>query len=173
MSNQDLQARILAMHNSIMQNARRMFSRFANAPEPSVYFYETGRNAGLAHGYSKVGYNVHVFAQDPERFINTTIAHEIAHIVCSYIGNGKGHCPVWKRTCRMLGGNGQRCFAADGINTKTLRNRKQYEYRGSCGTLVMMSDVRHNKMQRGGTDKLRIKSTRGTIDRHGFTGRVV
>jgi len=171
MSHEDIKSRILAKHDEIMQNARDMFPAFRYAPNVRVYFYETGRSAGMAHGDMRIGYNLHIFAQDLERFINDTIAHEIAHIVCMYTRTDRGHGKTWKRVCRMLGGNGQRCYASDTIKPKMIRTRKTYEYIASCGTIVMLSDVIHGKVQRGQNRVL--NRTKGKLDASCFTGKVV
>ena len=167
-----IKQRIIERHNDIIEKACQLFPQFKTFPKPTVYFYETGKAAGLAHGYSKVGYNVHVFAQDVERFTNDTVPHEIAHIVCNALRIGKGHDLGWKRVCRMLGGNAQRCYDGSNIEHKQIRTRRQYQYRATCGTLVMLSDVRHNRLQRDHYAAVVVTRTGGKIERSGFTGVV-
>lgn len=168
---ESLKQRIIERHNEIVAKARQLFPAYAALSQHTVYFYETGRAAGLAHGCSKVGYNVHVFAQDPDRFINNTIPHEIAHIVVNALRIGKGHDNTWKRVCNMLGGNSERCYSAENITHKFARHRKQYEYRATCGTIIMLSDVRHNRLQ-SGKQSLKIIRTGGKILPENFTGLV-
>ena len=168
---ESLKRRIIERHNEIVAKARQLFPAYAALSQHTVYFYETGRAGGLAHGYHKVGYNVHVFAQDPDRFINDTIPHEIAHIVVNALRIGKGHDKTWKRVCTMLGGSGARCYNAENITHKLIRHRKQYEYRATCGTVVMLSDVRHNRLQ-SGKREFKIVRTGGKILPENFTGVV-
>lgn len=163
-------SRILAKHDEIMRKARELFPAFRYAPEVQVYFYETGKTAGMAHGHFRVGYNIHIFSQDMERFLNSTVAHEIAHIVCSYTNTDRGHGKTWKRVCRLLGGDGQRCYAGENLQHKMVRTRKRYEYRATCGTVMMVSDVIHGKIQRG-TRGYFLRATNGKLLPEGFTGR--
>lgn len=167
MNQTELKAAIIAKHDQVISKARQLFPGY-DIPVPQVYFYETGKAAGLAHGSSKVGYNITVFAQDPERFINDTVPHEIAHIVCVAMRWDKGHGKNWKRVCALLGGSAARCYSGEGIEHKMMRNRKQYQYRALCGTIVMLSDVMHNKIQNGETRILR--NTKGILNRNGYTG---
>ena len=167
----DLRIRIIERHNEVMRKAFELFPAFRNAPECRVYFFETGKAAGLAHGDMRVGYNLHIFAQDAERFLADTVPHEVAHIVCFALGLDRGHGAKWKRVCRLLGGNAQRCFSGDNIETKMLRHRKKYEYRAECGTAVNVTDVMHGKIQKGRVYVL--KATRGKIMASGFTGKAI
>lgn len=169
--NDNLKDRILQRHNEVINKAKELFPAYAAKSQHTVYFYETGRSAGLAHGHHKVGYNIHIFAQDPERFINDTIPHEIAHMVVNALNAGKGHDKNWKHVCTMLGGNGNRCYSAENITHKLLRHRKQYQYRASCGTLVMLSDVRHKRLQQEKLSLCVVK-TKGKILPEHFTGVV-
>lgn len=169
MSHEVIKSRIIAKHDEVIRKARELFPAFRYAPECQVYFFETSRNAGIAHSDMRCGYNVHVFAQDLERFLTDTVPHEVAHIVCLYTRTDMGHGASWKRVCRMLGGNGQRCTSAEGLNLKAIRHRKRYQYRATCGTMVMVSDVIHGKIQR--TGKIyRLARTCGRILAEHFTG---
>lgn len=170
MTTELIKSRIIAKHDEVMRKARELFPAFRHAPECRVYFYETGRAAGKAHSDMRCGYNAHVFAQDMERFLNDTVPHEVAHIVCLYTRTDMGHGATWKRVCRMLGGNAQRCYAGEGIQHKMVRTRKRYEYRATCGTLTMVSDVLHGKIQRGARGYF-LANTKGRILPEGFTGR--
>ena len=140
LSHEAVKSRILAKHNEVVRKARGLFYAFRPAPEVQVYFFETGRDVGKAHSDMRCGYNVHIFAQDLERFLNDTVPHEVAHIVCMYLRTDMGHGAEWKSVCRMLGGNGQRCVAPEGINVKMVRHSKRYEYRATCGSLIMVSE---------------------------------
>lgn len=168
MNQTELKAAIIAKHNEVVAYARQRFPSYAHAPAPAVYFYDTGKAAGLAHGNNRVGYNLTVFAHDPQRFINDTVPHEIAHIVCFYLGVDKGHGKNWKAVCGYLGGSANRCYSSEGIEHKMMHNRKQYQYRATCGTVIMVSDVMHNKIQRGQERRL-IKSN-GILNSSGYTG---
>ena len=165
----ELKAAIIAKVKEVHELARRIipeYNRFV--AHPIVTFYDKDNAAGLAYGSGRVAFNLHVFAQDPQRFINDTVPHEMAHIVCAATGLGRGHDKGWKRVCALLGGSAERCYSADGLDIKLARQRKRYEYRGSCGTVVMVSDVRHKQMQQQGiVCKLK---TGGLIMKQSYTG---
>lgn len=158
-------------HNRVMALARNKFPLSGMLYDPAVKFYTSGKSAGKAYGYSKVSYNIHVFAQDMETFMRDVIPHEIAHVVCSFLGWDKGHGNNWKRVCRVLGGNGQRTYSPEGIEFSGTRTRKKYEYKATCGTIVLLSDVRHGKMKRGMSYSL--TNTGGKVSYMNFTGKVV
>lgn len=167
MNRETLKAAILAKHDAVMAKARQLFPGYS-APAPVVYFYETGRHAGIAHGSVRVGYNLTVFAQDPERFIEDTVPHEIAHTVCMAMNWDKGHGRNWKRVCALLGGSSARCYDSIGIEHKMMRKRLQYQYKATCGTVIMVSDVMHRKIQGG--DNRRLVKTKGILNRESYTG---
>lgn len=167
MDRETLKAAIFAKHGAVMVKARQLFSGYTH-PSPVVYFFETGRHAGIAHGSSRIGYNLTVFAQDPERFIDDTIPHEIAHTVCMAMGWDYGHGRNWKRVCALLGGSSNRCYDSSGIEHKMLRKRLRYEYKATCGTVIMVSDVMHGKIQNGDVRKL--VKTKGILNRDCYTG---
>lgn len=164
-------ATILVHVDLILEKARNMFPGYRFAPRPTVEFYTKGRSAGMAYGSWKLAFNEHVMAQFSEAQAIDTVSHEIAHIVCSYTGLGKGHNPGWKRVHRMLGGNGKRCFQGAGIDIKMSRNRRQYEHRATCGTVIWLSDVMHNKVMREFQSRV-LTRTKGRINRDTFTGNV-
>jgi SprT protein len=166
----ELKAAIIAKVKEVHELARRIFPEYNRfVALPVIQFYDKGRTAGVAYGSSRVAFNLHVFAQDPERFLNDTVPHEIAHIVCAATGLGRGHDAGWKRVCAMLGGSAERCFSGEGLDIKLARQRKRYEYRGSCGTVVMLSDVMHKSIQQKGMVRL-LRSTGGRLDREAYTG---
>ena len=163
-----VKARIMERHAATVAKAKALFPQFGG--DVPVYFFETGRTAGLAHSDGRVGYNTHIFAQDMERFLADTVPHEVAHVVCLTLRLDNGHGANWKRVCRLLGGSAARCYSGEGIEHKMLRKRKRYEYRASCGTSVMVSDVMHGKIQRGARC-YRLRSTSGQLLAEGFTGK--
>lgn len=80
-----------------------------------------------------------------------TVPHELAHVVCMYMGTDRGHGSTWRSTCMALGGSGERCH-----NEKvTYANGKTYYYTSSTGKIVELSVVRHRKVQSGATYRWR------------------
>jgi SprT protein len=173
MNHDELKARILAKHQEVMEKAFQLYPSLRYAPKCNVYFYEKGTTIGLAHFDMRVGYNTHLFAQNPEHFISTIVPHEIAHIVCFHLGIDRGHGANWKRVCRMLGGDAKRLYdnTSGSVVPKLARKRKRYEYIATCGTKTMLSDVAHNRIVRG-WQGYRLTRTGGLLLASGFTGKV-
>lgn len=118
-------------------------------PHINVRFDVRGRVAGWAEcrfGQYGIRFNRDMMLNESwDNFINDTVPHELAHIVC-YIkpALGRNHDLGWKRVCRALGGTGERCH----------KEEVQYAhgtvyYTTSTGHVVPMSLTRHNKVQRG------------------------
>lgn len=166
-----LKAAISGEHRRVIEKAWKLFPQLGYLFDPMPTFYTTGKTAGRAYGSERTAYNLTVFAHDPERFIKEVVPHEIAHNVCIALGWDRGHGKNWKRVCVMLGGNGKRCYDGSGIEFEGTRKRKKYEYRATCGTVMLISDVRHNRIQRG--MQYSLHRTNGTLKYSGFTGRVV
>ena len=100
--------------------------------------------------------------------LSISISHEIAHTVCMAMNWDKGHGRNWKRVCALLGGSSARCYDSIGIEHKMMRKRLQYQYKATCGTVIMVSDVMHGKIQGGDTRRL-VKS-KGILNRECYTG---
>lgn len=164
--------RIINEHNRVMTKAKELFPKLKGMLfEPIVTFHTNGRSAGLAYGPFKVSYNTTIFSQDMERFIRDTIPHEIAHVICSFLNWDKGHGRAWKRVCALLGGNSERCFDGEGLSFKGTRTQKKYEYVATCGTVVLLSAVRHGKIKKG--HSYIVPATNGKIASNNFTGKIV
>lgn len=148
----DIRQAIINKNYEVITLARSLFPKFADAPMPSIGFFTNGKNAGTAQNMPfRVEYNLTVFGSDLERFLNDTVPHEIAHLVCFYMGLDKGHGKNWKRVCAMLGGNSKRCYQAveGSIQFQGSRKVTEYFYIAPCGTSVWVSTQRHNAMTRG------------------------
>jgi predicted SprT family Zn-dependent metalloprotease len=169
MNNEQLKASILAFHADVVSRARLIYRDFAAAPSIQVYFYDKGRTAGKANGSLKISYNLHVFAQDPTRFMNDTIPHEIAHAVCSFTGIDRGHGRNWKAVCRRLGGNGKRCFDGSEVDIKAGRKTTKYNYTATCGTIVPVSGILHKKIQLQ-SKAYKVRATGGRFSKLDYSG---
>jgi SprT protein len=83
-----------------------------------------------------------------ERLIAEVIPHEIAHLVCYLRPElGKNHCDGWKSICIALGGIGTKTIK--GLDLKASKTYKKFLYRTDHGNDVVLSTIRHNKLQRG------------------------
>jgi predicted SprT family Zn-dependent metalloprotease len=88
-----------------------------------------------------------------------TVPHEYAHIL-GYINPdrfGSNHDYLWARTCRELGGSGDRTHNEAVVYGKGIT----YEYITDRGTKVRLSDKRHLAVQRGET--LRYRKGMGNV----------
>lgn len=152
--------------HEVVALARVNFPNY-NHPVPSIEFYTKGGHAGQASSRNVVKFNLTVFEQDLPRFLNTTVAHEIAHIVCFMLNLDRGHGRNWKLVCLRLGGDGKRCYSADGLQLER-RTMKKYEHKATCGTVIMVTARMHNQLMRGANRT--VVRTRGVINRYSFTG---
>jgi len=86
--------------------------------------------------------------QVPQSFLDSdTIPHEVAHLVCYQRPElGKGHDAGWVAVCKALGGTGERTFS--GLDLRPVRVNKTWLYSASEGSTVVLSTIRHNKLQR-------------------------
>lgn len=96
-----------------------------------------------------------------DHIINNTVPHEMAHLAC-YVRPmlGRNHDSGWQRVCLALGGNGKRCHSEAAEPSRKVR---RYAYIASCGTVVTLTQVRHNKILRGAS--FRLRNTGGRLDR--------
>jgi predicted SprT family Zn-dependent metalloprotease len=77
--------------------------------------------------------------------INNTVPHELAHVICFVQGTDSGHGRVWVRTCRALGGNGERCHSEQVAYARG----DTYVYTTSTGRTIHLSSIKHKKIQQG------------------------
>jgi len=169
----NIRDRIIQETHKCLDNARGLFPSFSFCSIPRIEFFSKGRAGGWAMGYHTLKFNEYVLAQD-ESLIANVVSHEVAHIVCAYTRLGKGHNAGWKRVHRMLGGDGQRCYNADNLDVKPARVQRKYEHKATCGTIVMLSTVRHKRiMQSNGMYACVLTKTGGKLSRETFTGRVI
>jgi predicted SprT family Zn-dependent metalloprotease len=98
-------------------------------------------------------YNSLYMNQNFDAMLNEVVPHEVAHIVqfMKYPFAKQAHGPEWKRICRSLGGNGQRCtqnFDGEAAGIKKNKMTK-YEYTCACKQIFQISPQKHRKIQSG------------------------
>lgn len=140
-------------------------------PNIDIKFDLKGRSAGQAR-YQRT-YNGDIYTLrfnmdmiNDHRFdhiYSNTIAHELGHIIGFYTGWFKNHDRKWKAVCIALGGNGERCHDQE---VTYARNVKQYKYDTTCGKVITVSAIRHNKIQKGKV--YRLASTGGYLIKESF-----
>lgn len=77
------------------------------------------------HGTREIGLSQRLTQMNDEATVTDVILHEIAHAL---VGSGHGHDHVWKRKCREIGANPQRCYESDKVETPDA----PYEARCKC-----------------------------------------
>ena len=133
-----------------------------------VEFNLKGGTVGLATSFgpkaNTLKFNPKVMLDDAgwNHIINYTVAHEVAHLVCfADPSMGRNHNAGWQRVCVRLGGSGQRL--AHGIKVEPARKVRKFAYVATCGTAVVLTSVRHNRIQRG--EVYTFRNTGGKLDR--------
>lgn len=63
-----------------IEQANQFFT--ANWPLPTIKLNQRGRAAGTAHlQKNEVRFNLYMYQQDPQKFVETVVPHEVAHLV--------------------------------------------------------------------------------------------
>lgn len=148
---------IQAIRDRVHTIMSTVFNKYAlDLSEIEVSHSLRGRTAGKASA-RKLWFNVEIATLNFDEFIRNVIPHEIAHTVCMRRpALGDHHDRGWKHVCVALGGNGTTTH-----EMKANYANGSFLYLASCGTEVELSKVRHNRIQRG--DSLRLRKTRGRI----------
>ena len=152
--------------------ARTISPAYASKPVPRLTFFTKGKTAGLAKfgSHWEVSINTFVALQNHDMMINT-VSHEIAHMVAAVAYNDRGHGRYWKMVHRALGGNAQRCYAAESVKTIAGRKTTYYLYETRCGQSQWVGPRYHNGLQSGKYPSLRIRSTGAKILCSDWTGK--
>ncbi|AUS02723.1 SprT-like protein [Vibrio phage 2.275.O._10N.286.54.E11] len=85
------------------------------------------------------------------QLLQDTIPHEVAHLVAAIIcGPYEGHGSTWSRIAVILGCDGNRLCRDGAVNLKPIRTTREFVYILDSGDDVIMSSIRHNKIQKKG-----------------------
>lgn len=141
-------------------------SGHSSTGSPTLAHSLTIRNIGRAAGKCSPDGGVIVNAQliDFPGEVRDTVAHELAHAVVETArrqrvsswsmrtvtqrrrsGEWAAHGEIWKWVARRLGDSGDRCHQ---LPLKPVRRLRRYRYRADCGTEIVLSSVRHKRLQR-------------------------
>lgn len=122
--------------------------RAAYPNPPIVKFFTKGSTAGWCKGGRIIELNT-TMASMSENIFKLTIPHEVAHMVCQLAPvYGKNHNKGWKRVCIMLGGDGERAYAAGERGTIIPgRRTTQYLYQNQNDAQVWLGAVHHKRVQ--------------------------
>ena len=128
---------------------------------------DIGRLAGQCQRDGTIVINIQLIDYPEE--IRATVAHELAHAVVETArrvllsekgarrrrghaagmarrqGEWSAHGAVWQAVARQLGDGGERCHR---LPLKPRRRLRRFLYRADCGAEVVLTSVRHNRLQR-------------------------
>lgn len=132
---------------------------------PKVVYDRIGMTAGRAYpSENLIKLNPDYYLKNAEDMIETTVPHEIAHLIARMIDpiNGGGHGRVWKVTMMHLGLKPERCHNYDTAPAR-LRSATKYIYAcEKCGTEMELGSCRHKRIQAEGKRYFH-KSDRGLL----------
>lgn len=155
----NLHDRIREVAEGYWQQALDLYPQaLAQAALPILKFDLTGRSAGevrFAHYWRKIRpitirFNSLIARNNPDTFINETVAHEIAHSVAVYVygRKGLGHGRHWRRIMAGFGQPAKRCHSFD-LSAVPVRRQRRFIYYCACPGERLLSTVRHKRQQRG------------------------
>ena len=142
---------ILEKFNELVVKANSRFN--ITLPNIEVKFDLRGKSAGQAIAKNIYGiipeysirFNIDmVNGNGFNHILSETVAHELAHIICFHLKSDRGHGKVWKLVCMALGGSGERCHREE---VTPARKIEQFLYNTTCGNVVKVSKIRHNRIQ--------------------------
>jgi SprT protein len=124
-------------------------------PKASIRFDLRGRSAGQARLATRepalIRYNPALLRANPDDFLESTVPHEVAHLV-AFARHGariRPHGTEWKAIMRHFGVEPKRCHAYDvtGLKTRALR---ELDYHCTCRGHRLTS-IRHHRVLAGQT----------------------
>lgn len=152
----ELQKKVEKRVNECIAIAEKHFNR--TIAKPSIHFDVRGTVGGYYQpGAHKVRYNPVLLNENVDYYIETTVAHEVAHAIDYYllgssIYNTRRHKPhgySWKNIMRILGVPVERCHHYN-VDNAQVRVKNKYEYRCKhCGTLIVVGPKIHEGIRRG------------------------
>ena len=152
---------------------------------------DIGRLAGQCTRSGTIVVNSQLIDHPEE--IRATVAHELAHAVVETArrellarrglrrrrgafadmarrqGAWSSHGAIWQSVARKLGDGGERCHR---LPLKPKRRLRQFLYRSDCGAEVVLSSVRHNRLQRNRGMEYRLAGRNVRIGRRHFVEEV-
>lgn len=157
----------------------------------SIEIRDIGRLAGQCTRDGKVVVNSQLIDHPGE--IRATIAHELAHAVVESArrellarhglrrrrgafadmarrrGAWSAHGAIWQSVARKLGDGGERCHR---LPLEPKRRLRRFLYRADCGAEVVLTSVRHNRLQRNKGMEYRLAGRDVRVGGRHFVGEV-
>jgi len=120
------------------------------ARAPKVKYDLKGRTAGQAVGGHTIRVNLQILSnpKHTEDMLNSTIPHEVAHIVVMQTWpSASGHGSEWRRMMFYLGLEAERCHNYETVAAR--KRDKPYTYYCMCDTPHKVSITLHRRIMQG------------------------
>lgn len=121
---------------------------------PTVLFAKRGTTAGYAtYQKNTVDFNMGIYRENVDKFLATTVPHEVAHIIAFQLmgEKGTGHGYWWKFVMtQVFKISADRCHSYEVEHHKTRKICKDWVYQCNCCT-HNLTTIKHNKIQKGKT----------------------
>ena len=125
-------------------------------PYPRVRMTLRGAVAGRAFYRGEINYNTLIYIQNKEIFLQSTVPHEVAHLVASYLAKGnwlklKPHGKEWKNVMMAFGvTNITRCHSYDVSQIKRHKAPLDRPFVYTCGCRnFYFTSIKHRRMLNG------------------------
>ena len=148
-------AEVVAKLDVLVKKARSLWPTSLSGLTADSLIFETrfdlrGVSAGQALVRGRVHYTLRfnsqmMLGEGWRHLFDDTIPHELAHLLGYHMGHGLNHSPAWRSICIGLGGTGKRCHS----EAVTFAKGGTFEYTTTTGRKVIISQTRHNRVQKG------------------------
>jgi SprT protein len=138
------------VENKIIETLLRAQEIYKRAFDiPAIVYRDMGVVAGLAYrNKNQIDLSPTLLRENGDKFINRTVPHEIAHLICFIVWPGtSAHGPEWKGVMRRLGLEPSRCHSYDTTSVSNTRPRP-YTYVCKCSEHKLTANL-HFKIQLG------------------------
>lgn len=149
-----LEAAITRRVFELLEAAQPLFERHCVHPlEPELRFDLRGTTAGQARWSDglrpMLRFNLALAKTGASRFIEQTVAHEVAHLVtAACFGRTRPHGPEWRAIMAFFGlPNASRCHNYP-VHHATVRKQRRWPYACGCQT-HRLSTTRHRRIENG------------------------
>jgi hypothetical protein len=198
----DFRQIVMAEHAALFSRAQAqldgLLRKFGADPPQStcnlphgIEIRDLGRAAGRCTPEGTVIVNRQLIDHPCE--VRATVAHELAHAVVETArrsllakrgsrnrrgvhadmarrrGKWAAHGAIWQAVARELGDGGERCHQ---LPLKPKRRLRRFLYRSDCGAEVVLTSVRHNRLQRNRGMEYRLARDNVRVGGRHFVGEI-
>ena len=113
----------------IKQFAQETLQRYDLADEGWTFRWDRARRrfGSCDYGRKQITLSIHLAKLNTLAQCMDTVLHEVAHAIA---GQKAGHGPAWKKACRQVGAQPERCYTLDEVNQPL---SKYIRYCPCCG----------------------------------------